>query len=68
MFVIAYILMFCPPSAVWTEPEPCQDLSLSGYRFASMTECQDYVRHPPASGRFYCAEMIRFEEPEKIQK
>ena len=59
MFTVVYILMHCPPALIWTDPPPCRDLSPSGYYFGTMVECQDYVRNPPAPGRFYCAEVFK---------
>jgi hypothetical protein len=61
VFTIIYVLMYCPPVLVWEDPLPCRDLTLSGYAFATLVECQDYVHHPPDVGRFYCAETIRVE-------
>ena len=58
---IASAVMYCPPTFVWEQPPPCRDLALSGYTFATMVECEDHVRNPPDAGRFYCAEMVRFE-------
>jgi hypothetical protein len=61
VFVIIYVLMHCPPALVWEDPPACRDLAQAGYVFASMVECEDYVRHPPAVGRFYCAEIVQTE-------